>query len=52
MSDDQPRVCAGCGEKIVITGPEPLVFQTLSDLEGHELTSWHSGCWLHSLATR
>lgn len=39
MPEDQPRTCHGCGEKIVLSHPEPLLFGTL------DKQSWHFGCW-------
>jgi hypothetical protein len=43
MSEDQPRTYHGCGEKLVLAHPEPLVFSTF-----HK-TSWHAGCWFVEL---
>lgn len=40
MAPDQPRVCASCGEKIVLSGKAPLWFSTMQKL------SWHAGCRL------
>jgi hypothetical protein len=38
MDPEQPRTCAGCGEKLVMSGPEPLWFSTSQRL------SWHAAC--------
>jgi hypothetical protein len=43
MGEDQPRTCAGCGERLVLAHPEPLWFDTL------HLESWHFGCKLVEL---
>jgi hypothetical protein len=43
MSEDQPRTCNGCGEKLVMSGVEPLWFDTM-----HRL-SWHVGCRIVAL---
>lgn len=36
-----PRLCAGCGKPVVMSGLEPLWFAT--DAAGTR-RSWHSGC--------
>jgi hypothetical protein len=41
MPPDQPRTCAGCGRKIVLTRAEPLWFKTFEPLQ-----SWHAACRL------
>lgn len=43
MSDQQPRTCHGCGEKLVLAHPEPLWFDTM------HLESWHFGCKIADL---
>jgi hypothetical protein len=43
MAEDQPRTCSGCGEKLVLSHLEPLVFSTFNK------TSWHAGCWFVEL---
>ena len=40
MPADQPRFCAGCGEKITLKG-EALMFITSSPPN-----SWHARCYL------
>jgi hypothetical protein len=43
MAEDQPRVCSGCGEKLVMSGVEPLWFDTM------HRESWHAACKIVAL---
>jgi len=38
---NQPRICEGCGERLIITGRDALWFSTF-----HK-TSWHFRCKLY-----
>lgn len=35
-----PPICAGCGKKVVVTGLEPLWFETIGGVQ----RSWHVRC--------
>ena len=43
MAEGQPRTCNGCGEKLVMSGVEPLWFDTMRQ------ESWHAACKCVSL---